>query len=81
MCGKGVLEIILGGVEGKVSDKQFIAHMMFYCPTNCTFHRLFPNTGLKTIIELSSPEDSPCLEGDELSNRHTISNRSPRISN
>lgn len=26
MGGKGVLEIVFGGVEGKVSDKQFITH-------------------------------------------------------
>jgi hypothetical protein len=29
MRGEGVLKIILGGVEGKISHKQFIAHMMF----------------------------------------------------
>ena len=27
--GKGVLQVIFGGVEGKISDKQFIAHVMF----------------------------------------------------
>jgi hypothetical protein len=42
---------------------------MFYCPTNFAFHRLFPNAGSKIITELSSLEDSPCLERDKLSNR------------
>ena len=42
---------------------------MFYCPTNGTFHRLFPNVGLKTITEPGSLEDLPCLEGDKPSNR------------
>jgi hypothetical protein len=37
---------------------------MFYCPTNDTFHRLFPNVGLKTITEPGSLEDLPCLERD-----------------
>jgi hypothetical protein len=67
---KGVLQVVFSGVEGKISDKQFIAHVMFYCPTNFAFHRLFPNAGFKIITEPSSLEDSPCLERDKLSNRH-----------
>ena len=31
---EGVLEVVFGGVDGKVSNKQFIAHVMFYSPTN-----------------------------------------------
>ena len=46
---------------------------MFYCPTNFTFQRLFPNAGSKIITELSSLEDSPCLERDKLSNRTSVS--------
>jgi hypothetical protein len=42
---------------------------MFYCPTNRTFHRLFPNIGFKIITEPGSLEDLPCLERDKLSNR------------
>jgi hypothetical protein len=36
--------------------------MMFYCPFDRCFPRLFPNIGSKIIIERGSPEDSPCLE-------------------
>src|SRR5208283_5098356 len=66
---KGVLQIVFSGFEGKVSYKQFITHVMFYCPTNFAFHRLFPNIGSKIITEPGSLEDSPCLERDKLSNR------------
>ena len=38
--GKCVLKIVFSGVEGKIPNKQFIAHVMFYCPTN----RCFPQT-------------------------------------
>ena len=30
--GKGVLQVIFSGVEGKISNKQFRTHVMFYCP-------------------------------------------------
>jgi len=38
--------------------------VIFYCPKNDTFHRLFPNVGFKTITEPGSFEDFPCLESD-----------------
>ena len=30
--GERILQIVFGGVEGKVSNKQFTTHVMFYCP-------------------------------------------------
>jgi len=29
MRGGGVVQVVLGGVEGRISDKQFFARMMF----------------------------------------------------
>jgi hypothetical protein len=66
--GERVLEVVFCGVEGKISNKQFITHVMFNCPDHC-FFRLFPNIGFKIITEPSSLEDSPYLEMDKLSNR------------
>ena len=43
--------------------------MIFTVRQTETFHRLFPKTGSKIITETSSPEDSPCLERNKLSNR------------
>src|SRR6266568_8897387 len=54
---EGVLEIVFGGVEGKVSNKQFCTHVMFYCATNAAFTRLFPTIGFQIVTETSSPED------------------------
>jgi len=54
---------------------------MFNCPTNLTFHRLFPNAGFKIITEPSSLEDSPCLERDKPSNRRDQYRRCRRNSN
>src|SRR4030095_16868654 len=39
---EGVLQVVFSGVEGKVSYKQFIAHVMTYCPTNCCFLETVP---------------------------------------
>ena len=71
MGGKGVLQIVFGGVEGKISYKQFgVTHVMYTVPRlSFPFPRLFPNVGFKIITELSSPEDLPCLEIDKLSIR------------
>src|SRR5688572_3972484 len=70
MRSECVIQVVFGGVEGKVSHKQFTAHMMFYCPRlNFAFARLFPLIGFQIITELGSPEDSPCPERDKLSNR------------
>jgi hypothetical protein len=61
--GKGVLQIVFRGIEGEVSNKQFIAHVMSYCPElTVAFTRLIPTIGFKIITEPSSPEDSPCLK-------------------
>ena len=32
VCGKRVGKIVFSGVEGKISNKQFCAHVMFNCP-------------------------------------------------
>src|SRR6266446_8002867 len=37
MRGERVLQVVFGGIEGKVSNKQFITHVMLYCPTNRYF--------------------------------------------
>jgi hypothetical protein len=38
-----ILQVIFGGIEGKISHKQFITHMMFYyCPTHCYFPQTVP---------------------------------------
>ena len=71
MRGERVLQIVFRGVEGKISDKQFIAHVMFAVRLTVTFDRLFPNIGSQIITERSSLEDLPCLERDKLSNRTT----------
>src|SRR2546426_226178 len=65
---EGVLQIVLRGVEGKISNKQFCTHAMPYCPTNAALTRLFPTIGFQIITEPSSPEDLPCRGIDKLSN-------------
>jgi hypothetical protein len=54
--GERVLQIVFGGVEGKISDKQFTVHVMLfiYCLTDYCFHRLFPTIGTKIITEPGS---------------------------
>ena len=42
MRGERVLQVVFGGIEGKISDKQFITHVMFYCPTNRDFPQTVP---------------------------------------
>jgi hypothetical protein len=32
MRREGVIQVVFSGIEGKISDKQFITHVMFYCP-------------------------------------------------
>jgi hypothetical protein len=59
---EGVVQVIFSGVEGKVSYKQFITHMIFAVRLTATFPRLFPIVGSKIITEASSLEDSPCPE-------------------
>ena len=43
MRGERVLEVVFSGVEGKVSHKQFITHVMFNCPTNFYFLPTVPD--------------------------------------
>ena len=61
-----LLELFLGGVEGKVSNKQFYTHDDF------TFRFLalsqpFPTIGSQIITETGSTEDLPGFEIGELS--------------
>src|ERR1022692_585364 len=42
MRAKRVLQVVFGGVEGKISYKQFITHVMLYCPTNRHFLQTVP---------------------------------------
>ena len=65
---KCVLQVVFGGVEGKISNKQFIAQVIWYCPTYAVFTRLFPTIGFQIITETSSLEDFPCRGIDKLSN-------------
>jgi hypothetical protein len=65
MRGERVIQVVFGGVEGKISNKQFVAHVMFDCPTNSALTRLFPGIGFQIITEPSSPEDSPCRGRDQ----------------
>ena len=76
---EGVLEIVLGDVEGKISNKQFCTHVMFYCATNAAFTRLFPTIGFQIVTETSSLEDLPCRGIDKLSNSAANMNYSRRI--
>jgi len=34
---EGILQIVFGGVEGKISDKQFIVHVILHCPDQLLF--------------------------------------------
>ena len=75
--GKRVLQVVFGGVEGKISDKQFCTHVMFYCPRLTPLSRLFPTIGFQIITEPSSPEDLPCRGSDKLS---ILDNRTMTVS-
>ena len=49
---KGVLQVVFGGIEGKISYKQFITHVMFYCPTNTALSTDCSRTpGLKSSLK------------------------------
>ena len=59
MGGERLLQVVFGGVEGKISYKQFRAHfddLLF--KTNC-FSGLFPTAGFQIITEPGSLEDFP----------------------
>jgi len=69
MGRKRVLKIILGGVEGNISNEQFIiTHICDVLLRQTLCSKLFPTFGFRIITELSSPEDLPDLETDKLSN-------------
>lgn len=65
---KGVLEVIFGGVEREVSDKQFIFHLSLLSDKPVLSADCSPNFGSEIFTELSSPEDLPSLENDKPSN-------------
>ena len=68
MSGKGVLKIVFSGVEGKISNEQFVVtHISDVHQINPFFQIMFPTTGFRIITELSSPEDLPDLESSKLS--------------
>jgi hypothetical protein len=62
--GKSILQIIFSRVKREVSNKQFVIHSVM-----CLYisFRVFPGIGLGIITELSSTEDLPRFESDELS--------------
>lgn len=63
MGGKRVLKIILGGIEGKISNKQFIiTHICDVLLRQTLCSKLFPTFGFRIITELSSPEDFQILK-------------------
>jgi hypothetical protein len=64
--GEEVLELFLGGVEGKVSNKQFYAHDDFTFRFTA-LSRPFPTIGSQIITETGSTEDLPGFEIGELS--------------
>jgi len=74
---KSILEIIFGCIKRKVSNKQFVIHSATF------FYRIsfkvFPVIGLRIITELSSPEDFPRLESDELSIKLRASALAPSL--
>ena len=42
MRAKRSVQVVFSGIEGKISHKQFITHVMFYCPTNRYFLQTVP---------------------------------------
>jgi hypothetical protein len=65
MRRKGVLKIVFGCVEGKISYKQFIIHYLTFYLDGPWLPRVFPTIGFRIINELSSSEDLPRLESNE----------------
>ena len=60
--GEEILKVVFGGVEGKISYKQFGAHSEVGFE-RILFAKLFPNVGFQILTEAGSLEDSPCLAG------------------
>jgi len=50
VSGKGVVQGVFCGVEGKISYKQFIIHVMYYL-LDAWLARLFPLIGFQIITE------------------------------
>ena len=61
-----VLELVLGCVEGKVSNKQFRTHDDFAFRFTA-LSRPFPTIGFQIITETGSTEDLPGFEIGDLS--------------
>jgi len=56
---KCLLQLIFGCVEGKISNKQFRAHLEDLLFKPAAFRGPFPNAGFQIITEQGSPEDFP----------------------
>jgi hypothetical protein len=48
--GKRLLQVVFGGVKGKISHEQFCAHLMICC-SGLTVSGLFPTPGFQIITE------------------------------
>ena len=59
MGRKRLLQLIFGCVEGKISNKQFRAHLDDLLFKLAAFRGPFPNAGFQIITEQGSPEDFP----------------------
>lgn len=58
VLGEGVLEVVFGGLERKVPDKQLVAHAdLMLSVLGRRIPRQFPRIGSQIITEPSSPED------------------------
>ena len=65
--GESVLEIVFGGVEGEISDKQFIIHAVvyFFIFRIARGFRECSRIGFRIFTEHCSCEDLPPLESNE----------------
>jgi hypothetical protein len=50
MGGKRLLDFVFSGVEGKISDKQFRAHLMICCSRPTVFPDCSRPSGLKSSL-------------------------------
>jgi len=60
--GKRVLQVVFGGVEGKISNKQFRTHVMSCCPLRIPSIQTVPDCRVSIITEPSSLEDFHAVE-------------------
>ncbi len=66
--GEGILEIVFCGIEGEVSDKQFIIHAVIFFNLFFRIARGFrecSRVGFRIITEHCSRNDLPPLESNE----------------